>query len=119
MYNKETLGFRLDSREEIAVFRDGAEPQHKNIENFFDFTGALFKAILNVQENQHMHSDDWHRTVYINTLGVGTTDFDLSDAKKKRLVREGLDSTKNYLDWFKRNDPNDPPKNHPDYQGDE
>jgi NTE family protein len=28
VYNRETLGFRLDSEKEIAVFRDQAEPEH-------------------------------------------------------------------------------------------
>ena len=27
VYNRETLGFRLDSREEIALFRDGTAPK--------------------------------------------------------------------------------------------
>ena len=107
VYNKETLGFRLDSRQEIAVFRDGAEPQHNKVDDFFDYVGALFKAILNVQENQHLHSDDWHRTVYINTIGVGTTDFDLSDAKKRKLVKEGQKATLDYFNWF------DKPKSKP------
>jgi NTE family protein len=100
VYNRETLGFRLDSRQEIAVFRDGAEPQHKKIEDLFDYIGALFKSILNVQENQHLHGDDWQRTVYINTIGVGTTDFDLSDAKKRALVKEGQIATQAYFDWY-------------------
>ena len=100
IYNKETLGFRLDSRQEIAVFRDAAEPQHRKIEDLFDYIGALFKSILNVQENQHLHSDDWHRTIYINTLGVGTTEFDLTDVKKKALVKEGQKATQAYLDWY-------------------
>ena len=38
--------------------------------------------LKNVQENQHLHSDDWCRTIYINTIGVGTTQFDLDDQKK-------------------------------------
>jgi len=117
VYNKETLGFRLDSGQEIAVFRDGAEPQHNLIGDFFDYVGALFKAVLNVQQNQHLHSDDWDRTVYINTLGVGTTDFDLSDAKKRQLVKEGLEATQKYFNWFDQFDPANPPKNHPEYQG--
>lgn len=114
VYNKETLGFRLDSGRDIAVFRDGAEPQHKIIDDFFDYIGALFKAILNVQENQHLHSDDWHRTIFIDTIGVGATDFDLSDAKKRALVKEGLKATQLYFDWYDKNDANDPPINHPD-----
>ena len=116
IYNKQTLGFRLDSREEIGLFRDGAEPVHEKIDDFFDYAGALFKAIMNVQENQHLHSDDWSRTIYIDTLGIGTTDFDLSDAKKKKLIKEGLDSTRDYLDWFDKNDPKNPPQNHPAYK---
>ncbi len=116
VYNKESLGFRLDSRQEIAVFRDGAEPQREKINDFFDYIGALFRAILNVQENQHLHSDDWCRTVYINTIGVGTTEFDLDDQKKKKLVKEGLKATGDYFIWYDKLDPKNPPKNHPDYK---
>ncbi len=114
VYNKETLGFRLDSREEIAVFRDNAEPKHREINDLLDYFSALVESILRVQENQHLHSDDWHRTIYINTLGVGTTDFDLSDSQKMNLVKEGRKAARNYLDWYEKNDPNDPPSNHPD-----
>lgn len=34
VYNKETLGFRLDKEEEILMFRDGAEPQSAEIDDF-------------------------------------------------------------------------------------
>ena len=100
VYNKETLGFRLDTKEEIAVFRDQAEPPHKNVENFFDYTWALIHTILEAQQSSHLHSDDWARTVYIDTLGVSTTDFNLSVAKKKALVKSGKDSTLNYFKWY-------------------
>ncbi len=83
VYNKETLDFRLDTKEEIAIFRDHAEPPHKKIDDFFDYTWALIHTGLEAQQNAHLHSDDWSRTVYIDTLGVSTTDFDLPDAKKK------------------------------------
>ena len=116
VYNKETLGFRLDSGSEIAVFRDGAEPPHEKIDDFFDYAWALIKTILNAQNNKHLHSDDWHRTAYINTLGVGTTDFDLTDETKKNLVESGVKGTTDYLEWYERNDPKVPPMNHPDFK---
>ncbi|MGD9250630.1 MAG: patatin-like phospholipase family protein [Desulfobacterales bacterium] len=100
IYNKETLGFRLDSAKEIGVFRDGQEPQHNDIENFLDYTMELIKTVLAVQDSQHLHSDDWHRTVYIDTLGVGTTDFDLSDSRKKELVASGRKAAVAYLEWW-------------------
>ena len=100
VYNKETLGFRLDSGKEIGVFRDGQEPRHHEIEHFLDFTLQLIKTLLAVQDSQHLHEDDWHRTIYIDTLGVGTTDFDLSDSRKKELVASGKKATDDYLKWW-------------------
>ncbi|QFU74854.1 patatin [Halioglobus maricola] len=113
VYNKETLGFRLDSAREIGVFRDGQEPASEKIDNFMDYTLQLVKTILAVQDTQHLHSDDWHRTIYIDTLGVGTTDFDLSNTLKNKLVAEGKRRTLAYLKWW-RNTAGELPINHPD-----
>lgn len=113
VYNKQTLGFRLDSAKEIAVFRDGQEPQHHNIENFLDYSMQLVETILDAQLNTHLHSDDWHRTIYIDTLGVKTTEFDLSDERKQALMESGRNATIQYLKWW--NDlSHDPAFNHPD-----
>lgn len=101
VYNKETLGFRLDTQKEISVFRDHAEPPHCKIDNFFDYTWALINTVLEAQQSSHLHSDDWSRTVYIDTLGVQTTDFDLQDSKKKDLVISGRDGALNYFNtWY-------------------
>lgn len=112
IYNKETLGFRLDSAKEIGVFRDAQEPQHHKIDSFFDYTMQLIKTLLAAQDSQHLHDDDWHRTVYIDTLGVNTTDFDLSDARKKDLVESGKQSAQKYFDWWE-DDSKDIAINHP------
>jgi NTE family protein len=100
VYNKETLGFRLDTKQEISVFRDHAEPPHHKVDNFFDYTWALIDTLLDAQASSHLHSDDWARTVYIDTLGVKTTEFDLPDAKKNALVESGKDGTTKYFEWF-------------------
>ena len=99
-YNKETLGFRLDSAKEIAVFRYGAEPQHEVIDDFIDYTKALAVTMLDSQSSIHLHSDDWQRTVYIDTLGVSTTDFGLSDETKLRLENSGRKGTEDYFNWY-------------------
>ena len=100
VYNKETLGFRLDTKAEISLFRDHAEPQHKKIDNFFKYTWALISTLMGAQDSAHLHSDDWARTIYIDTLGVSTTDFDLSDDKKKELVSSGREGTVKYFEWY-------------------
>lgn len=100
VYNKQTLGFRLDTRKEIAVFRYGREPAHEAIDDFFDYTRALIKTTINAQENMHLHTDDWHRTVYIDALDVKATDFDLSDDRKTALFESGRKCTEDYFAWF-------------------
>lgn len=100
VFNQETLGFRLDSAREIDVFRGQSEPPRHDVDDFFDYARALVRTLLNAQQSQHLHSDDWHRTVYIDSLGVGTTEFDLSDAQKEALVESGRQHTLAYFEWF-------------------
>ncbi|MGA1796145.1 MAG: patatin-like phospholipase family protein [bacterium] len=105
IYNKETLGFRLDSAKEIAVFRDQAEPQRRNVDDFFSYAWALVETILEFQQSIHLHDDDWQRTIYIDTLGVKTTDFDLAEDKKNRLVESGRNGVEKYFEWFDASNP--------------
>ncbi len=46
IYNKETLGFRLDSAKETAVLRDHVEPEHQRIDDFFSYAWALVETVL-------------------------------------------------------------------------
>jgi len=111
VFNMETLGFRLDTAEEIAMFRDQAEPPHHVISDFFEYAWALVKTQMDSQANQHLHSDDWQRTIYINTLDVRTTDFGITDAKKAELVKQGKLGAETYFTWY--DDPSEKPINRP------
>jgi len=102
VFNKETLGFRLDTKQEIAMFRDQAEPQRHKIKDLFEFIWGLAETFMESQTNSHLHSDDWQRTIYIDTLGVKTTEFDLSDEKKRDLIESGRKGVKEYFEWFDR-----------------
>ena len=99
VFNMETLGFRLDTKEEIAVFH-GAPLTHRRINGIKDYLAQLVGTILDSQDNQHLHSDDWQRTIYIDTLGISTTQFDLGPDDKDNLVESGRQGVKNYFDWF-------------------
>lgn len=90
----------MDTEREIAVFRDQAEPVHEEIKDFSSYSLNLIKTIMDSQANTHLHSDDWQRTIYIDTLGVKTTDFSLKDAKKTALVESGRKGTEDYFKWF-------------------
>ena len=61
-------------------------------------------ALMKVQENKHLHSDDWQRTLYINTLDVGTTEFDITPERKAALIEQGIAGAETYLQWFEDTD---------------
>ena len=104
VYNCQTLGLRLDSAEQISLYRDRPEQRPlqggRQVRRFTHFARALVSALMKVQENQHLHSDDWQRTLYINTLDVGTTEFDLSAERKAALIEQGRLGAERYLQWF-------------------
>lgn len=104
VYNRETLGFRLDSGRRIRAFKGASEPVRHQIGHFFDFSWGLIETVLESQQNQHLHSDDWQRTIYIDTLGVRTTDFRISEKKKEELVDSGRAHTRAYFSWYENKD---------------
>jgi len=95
---EETLGFRVDSPEQIKEFGRVGEPAAKEIVSFDQYLKVLAGALLSVQEDRHLHSGDWDRTVYINTGDIGAVDFDLSEDQKKFLFERGQVGTSTYLE---------------------
>ena len=100
VYNKETLGFRLDAKDDINLFLNQGDAPEKEIKSLYSYTKALVTTLIDFQTNTHLHSDDWQRTVYIDTLGVNSLGFDISDTMKKALVESGYNYTSAYLDWY-------------------
>ncbi len=100
VYNRETLGFRLDSKEEISVYKDGTELPRHQIRDLFDFCCQLYMTMQEAQSNTHLHSDDWQRTIYIDTLGIESTQFGLRDELKEKLIASGRAGVVEYFKWY-------------------
>ena len=49
------------------------------------------------QDNRYLENGDWHRTVYINTLSVGTNEFDLDAETERQLEASGQASNNTIL----------------------
>jgi NTE family protein len=87
--NPETLGFHLDNLD---------QPPPRPVDNVRRFAGSVFDAILNIQNILlKTNPGDERRTVFINDLGVKTTDFQLSDLTKHQLIEQGRIATAKYL----------------------
>jgi NTE family protein len=102
VYNKETLGFRLDTKDEIDAARQGWRVPPKEVEDFVDYIKALLGFMMDMANKSHLHENDWHRTVFIDSMGVRTTDFDLSQEKIDKLLKSGEEGMRAYLDWFEK-----------------
>jgi len=100
VYNKETLGFRLYSGSENCIPSEQVEPRRNEIKDFLAFTKSLIMVYLESKQNQHLHSDDWDRTIYIDSLNVKTTEFDLNDEKKNALIQSGRTCAERYFEWY-------------------
>jgi hypothetical protein len=62
------------------------------------FAGSVFDALLDIQDILlKTNLGDERRTVFVNDLGVKTTDFQLSDQIKWELIAQGRIATSKYL----------------------
>jgi len=109
VYNKETLGFRVDTEDEIRAEKEGWRRPPANIDNILDYIGVLLGFMMDMANKAHLHQNDWHRTVFIDAGGVRTTEFDLPENKVQMLIENGRKGVKEYLEWF--NNPKEKPLN--------
>lgn len=110
-YNKETLGLRVDTQDEIRWETDNWDIPDRKIDGFKDYMGALYGFFSEMANKAHLHKNDWHRTIFIDAKGVKTTDFDLKRKKIEELVQSGRKNTKKYLEWFNNSRPTEKPLN--------
>lgn len=100
LYNKETLGFRVDTKDEIRAEKEAWKLPPKQIDDFFDYLKALVGYMHEMANKAHLHQNDWHRTVFIDAGGIRTTQFSLSGQQVDMLIQNGRDGVKKYFDWF-------------------
>jgi NTE family protein len=97
-FNQETLGFRLNSQENIKKFLDSnINNKRYSIKNFLGYTHALINMVGAVQDEAHLHSFDQFRTIYCDSLDIKSTEFKLSLKKRKKLIDSGYHAVKHYF----------------------
>ena len=99
IFNHETLGFRLDSKQVIDYAKRNWATPPEQIKNIKEYSGALISFMMEMANKKHLHKNDWGRTIFIDTLDVQTTDFKLPEAKIHALIDSGKFAAKNYFEW--------------------
>ena len=86
-----TFGFKL-------VGPESDEPQPSR--RLFDFSRAIFDTMKNAHDRMTVEDADMERTISIPTVGVKTTEFDLSPEKRDALFKSGLDAASRFLESY-------------------
>jgi NTE family protein len=122
IYNRETLGFRLSSPKDQPVDQAPNRHQQLQIRSLFVYLRRLAAAFLNVQNNSHLETEDWHRTIYVNTRHINGFNFNIDRPTKECLVEAGRQGVKDYFNWYDNSKVGSPgkagayPINKPDYE---
>jgi len=99
VYNFETLGFRLDTKETIEASRQNWSLVPMQISNIKDYSLGILNFLMDYANKVHLRSSDWNRTIFIDTLDVKTTQFDLPKEKIDALIKSGKENTVKYFEW--------------------
>ncbi len=88
--NPETLGFKLSIKSSVVH-------KGKEIDGIFDLLKQIASLLLDIQTKVYLNNEDWERTVFIDTLGVETLDFELEPNGKNNLIDSGEKCTEKYF----------------------
>lgn len=99
-----TFGLRLvepDPRETTLAERLGPpEPAPGRLEAVIDYFRSLVDTVLEAHDRLYIEKADFARTIPIDTLGVRTTDFELSPEKALELYESGRTAAKRFLETW-------------------
>lgn len=101
--NRQTLGLRVDTREQIEQIVSGKTP--RRVSSFREFLSTLIEGYVERINRAHLGADDWSRTVFIDGEGVAAFDFDLDSTAIDRLVEMGKSGAHAYLNWHSSRSP--------------
>ena len=99
VYNFETLGFRLDSKDVITASKEDWSLVPAKIKNLKDHIVGVLSFLMDYANKVHLRTPDWNRTIFIDTLDVKTTQFDLPQDKIEALLESGRVNTEKYFKW--------------------
>ncbi len=96
-----TFGLMLvepEPRKPVSVRLDS--PGGGSHPNIFDFVKALVQTMLEAHDRMYLENDSYARTIGVPTLGVRTTEFDLSHQRADQLYQSGRDAAEKFLETW-------------------
>ena len=95
--NLQTLGFRIDTDEQIAHDKKDHALAPMPIRSFTDYTAAFYSYMLENLNRSHLTEKDWERTVSISSATIGPKIKRLKKEQKELLLNNGRKATQEFL----------------------
>lgn len=92
-----TLGFRIDSDEQIKKDHSTKTIATLPVTNFKQYLGAFYNIVIENLNRQQLSEEDWKRTVSISDGKIGPGIKKLSAEEKNLLMDNGRMAVKNYF----------------------
>lgn len=92
-----TIGFRIDSDEQIENDKNGGELAPMQVANLKEYTSAFYNMIIENLNRPALTTQDWQRTVSISDGNIGPRIRKLSKAEIKKLIENGNIATKEFF----------------------
>lgn len=95
--NPKTLGFRIDSEEQIALDQQTQQLTNIDVENAQDYLIALYILILENLNRNALEKYDWDRTISIEDASISPKVKQLSTIQKESLIQCGRKGTQDFF----------------------
>lgn len=98
LYNPQTLGFRLVSKERKDYWEGVVDEAPQNqLAGILDYGKAILGVRADLQEERYAHPENKQRTVYIDHQGISMLEFNLSESQQQDLMLAGRTATEDYF----------------------
>lgn len=92
-----TLGFRIDSEEQVNNDKGEKNIAAMPVTNFRQYVNAFYNIVIENLNRQQLSGEDWARTVSITDGKIGPRIRKLSAEEKKLLIENGRQATRSYF----------------------
>jgi NTE family protein len=102
-----TFGMKLvqkDPKAPVAGSFPPPEAPRGGISEVLDYLRSLVETMMAAHDRLYIEESEFDRTIAIDTLGVGTTEFDLSSERAMGLFRSGRAAAEKFLAEDKRHE---------------
>ena len=94
--NPETIGFRLDTQQEIEANEDWGNVSVE-IDDLSSYISAVLSYFMETANKKHLTEADRRRTIFIDKAHIKATDFDLTDEDVDLLTKNGVNAVKTFF----------------------